>query len=367
MQTVVLPRGPSQRRAWLLVLPLLTVVYLGVLHPILRRYSSLFFLPQPLKTLPLDEAGAQALLAAHRLLLLGGPHRGGTTLLWRLLAAHPSVSGFAESVATDFGEGAFLQSVCRSSASAPSSSPAAPQLRAGRYALAPTSHLTDTHAINTNASSRRLVAGSAYHWDLSRPILAEKTPTNMVASRLLQARAQFFDGNSARNSPTAHSPQALLWRGAPTSSSSPPPARRRAGAPRLPGRSERELPIGDALLHWTVPHGIRRRPAAPPRARTLRYEDGGGAVGVRCGAARVARAAGGGGRHRRRRDGEAARESQIRDRLLYRAGGRLQPGGAARGPLRAALALQPRIAEFGLEYDVAVGGPAGFGCVKAAP
>ena len=67
MQTVVLPRRPSQRRAWLLVLPLLTVVYLAVLHPILRRYSALFFLPQPLKTLPLDEAGAQALLAKSKL------------------------------------------------------------------------------------------------------------------------------------------------------------------------------------------------------------------------------------------------------------------------------------------------------------
>ena len=60
----------------------------------------------------------------------------------------------------------------------------------GRYALAPTSHLTEAHVLNTNASSRRLVAEWGYHWDLSRQTLAEKTPTNMVASRLLQARAQ---------------------------------------------------------------------------------------------------------------------------------------------------------------------------------
>ena len=187
--TVVLPRRPSQRRAWLLVLPLLTIVYLAVIHPILRRYSALFFLPQPLKTLPLDEAGAQALLAAHRLLLLGGPHRGGTTLLWRLLAAHPSVSGFAESVATDFGEGAFLQSVLPTfGVGAEFVGRPRRNSGLGRYALAPTAHLTEAHALNTNASSRRLVAEWAYHWDLSRHTLAEKTPTNMVTSRLLQAR-----------------------------------------------------------------------------------------------------------------------------------------------------------------------------------
>ena len=77
----------------------------------MRQYSGLLLLPPSFKRLPLDEAGAARLLREHHFVLMGGPHRGGTTLLWRLLAEHPLVSAFAENADTDYGEGAFLQTV----------------------------------------------------------------------------------------------------------------------------------------------------------------------------------------------------------------------------------------------------------------
>ena len=94
---------------------------------------------------------------------------------------------------------------CPPSASAPSSS-------AGRATPASAATICTDVAphrgarAQQNASSRRLVAEWGYHWDLSRPILAEKTPTNMVASRLLQARAQFGASRNSR-APFADGPR----------------------------------------------------------------------------------------------------------------------------------------------------------------
>ena len=47
------------------------------------------------------------------LLILGGHHRGGTTLLWEMLKIHPEVSSFGTTFETgsDFSEGVFLQDV----------------------------------------------------------------------------------------------------------------------------------------------------------------------------------------------------------------------------------------------------------------
>ena len=80
----------------------------SIIAVVMRQYSGLLLLPPSFKRLPLDEAGAARLLREHHFVLMGGPHRGGTTLLWRLLAEHPLVSAFAENADTDYGEGAFL-------------------------------------------------------------------------------------------------------------------------------------------------------------------------------------------------------------------------------------------------------------------
>ena len=116
-------------------------------------------------------------LAGHRLVFVGGLHRSGTTPLARVLAAHPQVSGFADTGATE-DEGQHLQDVY-------------PVARTyggpGRFALDGRAHLTETAPLATPESARRLAASWAPHWDLGRPVLVEKSPPNLVMTRFLQA------------------------------------------------------------------------------------------------------------------------------------------------------------------------------------
>jgi hypothetical protein len=115
-------------------------------------------------------------LADHELVFVGGMHRSGTTPLTRVLAAHPQVSGFRDTAATE-DEGQHLQDVYP---------PARAYGGPGRFALDPRSHLTEDSASATPDSARRLAAAWSSHWDLSRPVLVEKSPPNLVMTRFLQ-------------------------------------------------------------------------------------------------------------------------------------------------------------------------------------
>jgi Sulfotransferase family len=113
----------------------------------------------------------------HRLVFLAGLHRSGTTLLARLLAAHPEVSGFSDTgVPAD--EGQHLQTVY----------PAAKEFGGpGRFGFAPESHLTEASPLATETNARAIFAEWSSHWDLSRPVLLEKSPPNLLKTRFLQA------------------------------------------------------------------------------------------------------------------------------------------------------------------------------------
>ena len=189
-------RTGSPNSAALLLLLLIIAFCVLVLVPLVRRYSSLLLLSPSWKRLMLTIAEHDALIASHCFIVIGGPHRGGTTLLWRILAAHPAISGFPEKgIDTDYSEGAFLQTVLPTfgvgSLSVPHSNGGL-----GRYGFAAASHLTESSGLNSNASARTLLREWAYYWNLSRPVLLEKTPTNMLTSRLLQALLQRRIGGS---------------------------------------------------------------------------------------------------------------------------------------------------------------------------
>lgn len=78
---------------------------------LVHRLGFAFLIPSSFKRLSLTPAEAEQEVAGHTFLFVGGPHRGGTTILWKCLREHPSISGFPDWVGTDYSEGMFLQSV----------------------------------------------------------------------------------------------------------------------------------------------------------------------------------------------------------------------------------------------------------------
>jgi hypothetical protein len=113
----------------------------------------------------------------HRFVFLAGLHRSGTTLLARLLAAHPQVSGFSETGAPA-DEGQHLQTVYPSDHA---------YGRPGRFGFAPETHLTEESPLATAENAAKLFEEWAPYWDLSRPVLLEKSPPNLLKTRFLQA------------------------------------------------------------------------------------------------------------------------------------------------------------------------------------
>lgn len=113
----------------------------------------------------------------HRHVFVCGLHRSGTTLYTRLLHQHPDISGFRNTGAQE-DEGQHLQTVF-------------PAARAfggpGRFGLNKQSWIDETSPLLTEENRVKLASEWNVHWDLSKPILAEKSPPNIVRSRYLQA------------------------------------------------------------------------------------------------------------------------------------------------------------------------------------
>jgi hypothetical protein len=113
----------------------------------------------------------------HQLVFLAGLHRSGTTLLARLLAAHPEISGFS-GTGVPADEGQHLQTVYP---------PASVYGGPGRFGFAPESHLTESSPLVSAENARAIFDEWSPHWDLSRPMLLEKSPPNLLKTRFLQA------------------------------------------------------------------------------------------------------------------------------------------------------------------------------------
>ena len=114
---------------------------------------------------------------APRHVFICGLHRSGTSLLHRILSAHPDASGFANTGAPE-DEGQHLQSVY-------------PPGRAfggpGKFVFAKEAYLDETSPLITDANRKKLFSEWSRHWDLSKKILLEKSPPNVIRSRFLQA------------------------------------------------------------------------------------------------------------------------------------------------------------------------------------
>ena len=116
-------------------------------------------------------------MEGHQLVFLAGLHRSGTTLLARLLAAHPEISGFS-GTGVPADEGQHLQTVYP---------PAAVYGGPGRFGFAPEAHVTEASPLVSEESARTIFDEWSPHWDLSRRLLLEKSPPNLLKTRFLQA------------------------------------------------------------------------------------------------------------------------------------------------------------------------------------
>jgi len=114
--------------------------------------------------------------SGYKFIFVGGLHRSGTSAIYKLLGSDPEVSIFRNTGVIE-DEGQFLQDIMD-----PDSKYGGP----GLFALMEKAHLTEQSAIVSRAR-KPLFRQWAKHWDLEKPILAEKTPSNLIRSRFLQA------------------------------------------------------------------------------------------------------------------------------------------------------------------------------------
>ena len=112
-----------------------------------------------------------------RFVFIGGLHRSGTTPLARWLGQHPLISSFHDT-GVHADEGQHLQDVYP---------PASEHGGPGRFASRAGSHLTESSTLVSDETRRRLWEAWAPHWDLTRPVLLEKSPPNLLRTRFLQA------------------------------------------------------------------------------------------------------------------------------------------------------------------------------------
>jgi hypothetical protein len=114
----------------------------------------------------------------HRYVFVCGLHRSGTTVLGRNIGRLENCTGFENLPNALPGEGQFLQNVYL-----PGRKLGGP----GRIGFHSRAHQTETSSLLTPENIARLGASWHAHWDNNKRIFVEKTPTNLLMTRFLQA------------------------------------------------------------------------------------------------------------------------------------------------------------------------------------
>jgi hypothetical protein len=180
-----------------------------------------------------------------RLVVVGGLHRSGTTLLADLLGAHPDVSGLAGTGVWE-DEGQHLQDVYPT---------ASDHGGPGRFAFDDSAHLTERSPLITPANRDRIIDAWRPYWDLDRQHLVEKSPPNLIRFRFLQA---LFPG--ARFVAVIRHPIPVTF------------ATHRFY--RKPHSRVRRPTLHRLLEHWVAAHDIFRRDSSSVQHLSIvRYED----------------------------------------------------------------------------------------------
>ncbi|MCS1350646.1 sulfotransferase [Mechercharimyces sp. CAU 1602] len=116
-------------------------------------------------------------MESRKFIFVAGLHRSGTTILAKCLRDHPDISGFTDAkVPAD--EGQFLQSVYK---------PARAYGGPGYFGFNKEAYLTEESELVTEENRQKLFAEWSRYWDITKPILLEKSPPNIIRMRFLQA------------------------------------------------------------------------------------------------------------------------------------------------------------------------------------
>jgi hypothetical protein len=116
-------------------------------------------------------------LTGHRFIFVCGLQRSGTTMLYRFLGEHPSISAL-EDTARATNEGQHNQSVYPADAY---------HTKGGQFAFRPEARMTESSPLVSEANRDRLFEEWSRYWDTSAEILLEKSPPNLIRTRFLQA------------------------------------------------------------------------------------------------------------------------------------------------------------------------------------
>lgn len=181
-----------------------------------RKYGISVFIDRSVFDLKHSPEEWRDVMSNKTVLLIGGPHRGGTTILWKAVAAHPDISGFGTTHETgvDESEGILIQDVySRFGVGMEDIMKKSTQFRnkmigVGRFALASESevHLTEKDPLITGENMANLLNRFGQYWNLSQPVLVEKSPPTITMSRFLQALYHAKDEGGSR-SPTEGGPK----------------------------------------------------------------------------------------------------------------------------------------------------------------
>ncbi|EGD82821.1 hypothetical protein PTSG_12029 [Salpingoeca rosetta] len=113
----------------------------------------------------------------HTFVFIVGAHHSGTTLLDLVLCQHPNMTCLMDTGVSE-NEGQHLQHVYT-----------ADNKLGGvfRYGFSPQSYLNDTSPLLTLSNRRSIFDAWAAFWNMSRPVLIEKSPSHMVKMKFFQA------------------------------------------------------------------------------------------------------------------------------------------------------------------------------------
>lgn len=131
---------------------------------------------------------------------VGGLHRSGTSVIYHTIGTHPKISRLTDTCVLE-DEGQFLQSVY----------PKDQELGGPeRFGLHVSAHLTESSPLVSTAKKELFRAWSPY-WDLSKHYFCEKTPSNIVRSRFLQAVFPTSSFIFVSRHPVAYALATLKW------------------------------------------------------------------------------------------------------------------------------------------------------------